>query len=155
MIGKIFAYVIVYIVLIVIAIKIYLWGRRLQKEKQGKWKARFGLIFFCAPIVILLIDLCLPLPEGLKSALLFVVNIIDYTLAWIKAVMEPALGKFWYFVLRPVFSALVYGLFGFIFGSLFDMIGAKKQDSPPANKKKKKAKAKQNSTPKKKKKKAR
>ena len=41
MIGKIFAYLIVYIALIVIGIKLYLWGRRLQKENQGQMESAF------------------------------------------------------------------------------------------------------------------
>ena len=117
--STVLTYLIVYICLFVIGMKIYYWGKEQQKKHAPKWSWRLTLFFFFAPVLIFFIEWCFPLPRELVNLFKSMITFMDDSIAWLDEVIEPIFGSFYVF-LKPAVAAFFYAGLGFVIGSFID-----------------------------------
>ena len=118
--------IITHIVLCLIGIKLYLWGKKQQKKYALKWGWRFAILFFFAPIIIFFVDLLLPIPDKGIKILKYIVEYIDYPIVYIEKLIKDQMG-WWMVFIKPTITAVFYALIGFIIGTSLDSTNKKKK----------------------------
>lgn len=111
--------IIAYIVLFILGVKFYFWGRKQQKKHAPNWGWRLTVLFFLAPLIIFFIDTFLPVPKTWIHVLKIIIKYMDYPVDWIYQQVKFKFG-WWAIFVKPAIAAVFYGSIGFILGSMFD-----------------------------------
>ncbi|WP_372367276.1 hypothetical protein [Candidatus Uabimicrobium sp. HlEnr_7] len=119
--------IIVYIILFVVGVKFFFWGRKQQKKHSPKWGWRLTIFFFLAPLIVYFIDKLLPVPDEGIHILKAIVKYMDYPIIFIYENVKEHLG-WWAWFAKPAIAALFYGIIGFFIGTMLDSSNDEEED---------------------------
>jgi hypothetical protein len=120
-------------VLLVAAFKLWRWARKQKRASQTKWRRRFGLLLFLAPIMAIFGRMFLP--ETLQmpiAALLWINDTLSSLLNTLLGVAEENASGIWLIAIKPLCYAAVYGGAGFLIGWPLDRWAAKRAPAEAA-----------------------
>lgn len=122
------------VVMLVAALKVWLWARKQAKAGRTTWRRRVGLTFLLAPFLLTLLR-ALQLPDLLLlplEAIAWVNRGIDHVLGSLIGLTKEHLSGLWATALRPLCYALVYGSLGVLIGWPLDRWKARREAAAAA-----------------------